>query len=44
MKIFDDQSGKFEIGQEAEDFSINGDLCLSDLKGFPILIVFWKTL
>ena len=46
MKIFDDQLRTLEVGQDqdAEDFRIGDDLCLSDLKGSPIFLVFWKTL
>jgi len=44
MKVFKDQSRTLEVGQEAEDFRIGNDLCLSDLKGSPIFLVFWKTL
>jgi len=44
MKVFDDQSGKLEIGQEAVDFPVTEDSSSADLKGSPIFLVFWKTL
>ncbi len=44
MKVFEDQTRKLEVGHEAEDFTIGNDLSLSDLKGSPIFLVFWKTL
>ena len=44
MRIFEDQSRKIEIGQEAVDFPIGNDLFLSNLKGSLIFLVFWKTL
>jgi hypothetical protein len=44
MKVFEDQTKKLEVGQEVEDFSIGNDLFLSNSKGSPIFLVFWKTL
>ena len=43
MKIFDEQTYRLKVGQESEDFSID-DLSLSNFKGSPIFLVFWKTL
>jgi len=44
MKVFEDLTGNLRVGQEAEDFPIGNDRFLSDLKDFPILLVFSKTL
>ncbi len=44
MKVFDDQANIIEVGQKAADFLIGGDLRLSDLEGFPLFFVFWKSL
>lgn len=44
MKIFDEQIGRLKDGQEVEDFPINDDLYLSNFKGSPIFLVFWKSL
>jgi len=44
LKVFEGKTKKLKAGQEAEDFSIGNDLFLSDLKGSPIFLVFWKTL
>lgn len=44
MRVFEDLSRTLEVGQEVEDLRIREDLCLSDLKGSPIFLVFWKTL
>jgi len=44
MKVFEYQAGNLKVGQEAEDFSIGNELLLSNLKGSPIFLVFWKTL
>ncbi len=44
MKVFEDQTGNLRVGQEVEDFSIDNDLSLSNFKGTPIFLVFWKTL
>ncbi|MCX5826279.1 MAG: hypothetical protein NTY86_23120 [Deltaproteobacteria bacterium] len=44
MKVFDDQANVIEVGQKAADFRIDDDRCLSDLEGFPLFFVFWKTL
>ena len=40
MKVFEDQTKKLEVGQEAEDFSTGNDLFLSNSKGSPIFLVF----
>jgi hypothetical protein len=44
MKVFEEHVSTFKEGNEVDDFPINGKLSLSDLKGNPILLVFWKTL
>jgi len=44
MKVFEEQIKRLEVGQKAEDFSIGNKLSLSNLKGSPIFLVFWKTL
>lgn len=44
MRIFEIQEKKLEIGQRAEDFSMDNNSCLSDLKGAVIFMVFWKSL
>ena len=44
MKVFEGQTKKLEIGEEAEDFTVDNDLFLSDLRGSPIFLIFWKTL
>jgi peroxiredoxin len=44
MKVFENLAEHLKVGQWAEDFSVSNDLSLSDLKGSPILLVFWKTL
>ncbi len=44
MKVFEEQSKRWEVGQKAEDFPIGNKLSLSNLKGSPIFLVFWKTL
>jgi hypothetical protein len=44
MKVFDDRANAIEIGQEVADFRMDDDRCLSDLAGFPLFFVFWKTL
>ena len=43
MKVFEDQLKTLEVGQKAHDFRM-GDLSLTDFKGSPIFLVFWKTL
>jgi len=43
LKVFEGQTRKLKVGQEAEDFPINDNLSLGDLKGSPIFLVFWKT-
>jgi hypothetical protein len=45
MKVFEDLTKGIEAGQPACDFPIDaGGRMLSDSKGSPILLVFWKTL
>ena len=44
MKVFDDQTNGIKVGQRAENFRIDDTLWLSDLEGFPIFFVFWKSL
>ena len=44
MKVFENQTEHLKVGQWVEDFPGNNNLSLSDLKGSPILLVFWKTL
>jgi hypothetical protein len=44
MKVFDDRANVIEAGKKAADFRIDSDLCLSDLEGFPLFFVFWKSL
>jgi hypothetical protein len=44
MKIFEEQANRLKVGQEAEAFSLNEKLPLSNFRGHPILLVFWKTL
>ncbi len=44
MKVFEGLAKKQGIGQMARDFSLGGDSSLSNSKGSPILLVFWKTL
>jgi len=44
MKVFEEHVSGFREGNEVDDFPINGKLSLSDLKGYPIFLVFWKTL
>jgi hypothetical protein len=44
MKVFEDLIRGIETGQLAHDFPIDGERMLSDLKGSPVLLVFWKTL
>lgn len=44
MRVFEEQTRKIEVGQEAEDFPVGNDLFLSNLKGSLIFLVFWKTL
>jgi hypothetical protein len=43
MKVFEEHASRFKEGHEVDDFPINGKLSLSDLKGYPIFLVFWKT-
>ncbi len=44
MKVFEEQMNRLKVGQEADDISHNENLYLSNFKGHPILLVFWKTL
>ena len=44
MRIFEEQTRKIEVGQEAEDFPVGNDLFLLNLKGSLIFLIFWKTL
>ena len=44
MKVFGEQENTLKVGQEGYNFSLNNNLRLSDLKGNPVLLVFWKTL
>jgi hypothetical protein len=44
MKVFDDLTTGLEVGKLGLDFHLTSDRKLSDLKGSPILLVFWKTL
>jgi peroxiredoxin len=44
MKVFEEQVDRLKVGQEAHNFRLNNNLRLSDSKGDPILLVFWKTL
>jgi hypothetical protein len=44
VKVFEGQTKKLEIGKEAEDFTVGNDLFLSDLRGSPIFLIFWKAL
>jgi hypothetical protein len=44
MKVFEERTGRLEVGQKTEDFPIDQKRSLADLKGHPIFLVFWKTL
>ena len=44
MKVFEALPKRLDIGQEAENFLVSSDLSLSNVKRFPIFLVFWKTL
>ena len=44
MRIFDEQPYRLKVGEEAFDFSIDRDCPLSNFKGNPIFLVFWKGL
>jgi len=44
MKVFENLTGNLKVGQEADDFPVGNNLFLSNLKGSPIFLVFWKTL
>jgi hypothetical protein len=44
LKVFEGQTRKLKVGREAEDFPMDDNLSLADLKGHPIFLVFWKTL
>jgi hypothetical protein len=44
VKVFENLPGNLKVGEKAQDFSISNDLSMSSLKGYPIFLVFWKTL
>ena len=44
MKVFEEHVSRFKEGNEVDDFPINDKLSLSAFKGYPIFLVFWKTL
>lgn len=46
MKVFDNQTGSLKVGHKVKDFpiDIDKDLSLSNVKGSPIFLVFWKTI
>ena len=44
MKVFEAQTKRIGIGRKAENVLISSDLSLSNVKGSPIFLVFWKTL
>ena len=44
MRVFENLTRGFDVGQEAGNLSIGEKQSLSDLKGSVILLVFWKTL
>jgi len=44
MKVFEGQVSKFKLGEKAQDFSFSNNLSPAGLKGYPIFLVFWKTL
>ena len=44
MKVFEEQVNSLKVGQEADNISLNENLYLSNFRGQPILLVFWKTL
>jgi len=44
MKVFEDETKRLGVGQKAENFHFGKNLSLSNLKGSPIFLVFWKTL
>jgi hypothetical protein len=44
MKIFEEQVNRLKVGKEVDALSLNGNLYLSNFRGHPILLVFWKTL
>jgi hypothetical protein len=44
MKIFEELMNRLKVGQETDDISLNEKLHLSNFRGHPILLVFWKTL
>jgi peroxiredoxin len=44
MKVFEEQANRLKVGQQANNIPLNENLYLSNFKGHPILLVFWKTL
>jgi peroxiredoxin len=44
MKVFEEQVNRLKVGQEADSISLDENLYLSNFRGHPILLVFWKTL
>ena len=44
MKVFENQTRNLKVGQKAEDFPIDDNLSLAGFRGYPIFLVFWKTL
>ncbi|MBS3920834.1 MAG: hypothetical protein KG012_18335 [Deltaproteobacteria bacterium] len=44
LKVFDELLNPLEVGKEIENFQIGENQLFSHLKGFPIFLVFWKTL
>jgi len=44
LKVFEGQTRKLKVGEEAEDSPVGNDLFLSNLRGSPIFLIFWKTL
>ncbi len=44
MKVFEEQVNRLRVGQESDNIPLSESLYLSNFKGHPILLVFWKTL
>ena len=44
MKVFEEQTDKLKVGEVSENISLSENSRLSNFKGHPILLVFWKTL
>jgi len=44
MKVFEEEAKRLAVGQKAENSHIGNNLSLSNSKGSPIFLVFWKTL